>query len=58
MAKPNDVIKEMKDNCTAFQVLSPRIPNASGINVIAFNKINTRIGTKTFFNLDFFRAEK
>lgn len=52
MANEKAVMKEKKDNWSAFHALSPRTPRASGIRVIAFMRTNTKRGMKSFFNLD------
>lgn len=52
MANEKAVMKEKKDNWSAFHALSPRTPRASGIKVIAFMRTNTKRGMKSFFNFD------
>lgn len=52
-AKPTEITNEKNDNCNALKALMPKIPSPNGTSVMTFNKTNVKIGTATFFNLDF-----
>lgn len=52
MANPIDTMNEKKDNWRALNAFKLKIPKAKGTRVMAFNKTNTRMGMKIFFNFD------
>lgn len=57
MARPVEIMKEKKASWRPFHAFSPRTPMANGTRIMALSKMNTKIGIKIFFNLDFLRAE-
>lgn len=52
-ARPTEITNEKNDNWSALNALIPKMPKPNGTSVMTFNRMKVKIGTATFFNLDF-----